>query len=187
MRKLCIAATLVLALAPTPPVHGAGMERWQSAVPEDLADAWDRLQRALQDWGDQLRERFGSRESHPERPVISELLSYRDYLRLTPEQVKKLEQLRDTYQRQSIRNEADARILELDIAALLDNPNVDVAKVESKIREVEKLRADLRIARVRAIEQAKDLLTLEQRKKFDETLRAGRRGLNPPASESPSR
>jgi len=187
MRKLWIAAALGWMLALSAPAQGAGMGKWQSAVPEDLADAWERLQRALQDWGDQLRERFGSRDTRAERPVISELLSYKDYLRLTPEQVKKLEQLRDDYQRQSIRNEADVRILELDIAALLDNPTVDVAKVEAKIREVEKLRADLRIARVRAIEQAKDLLTLEQRKKFDETLRAGRRGLNPPASEPSSR
>lgn len=186
MKKLCLAAALALAVAFAPPIYGAA-SRLQSAIPEDLADAWDRLQRALQDWGDQLRERFGSRDTRAERPIITELLSYKDYLRLTPEQVKKLEQLRDNYQRQSIRNEADVRILELDIAALLDNPSVDMAKVESKIREVEKLRADLRIARVRAIEQAKNLLTAEQRKKFYDNLRSTRRGLNPPASEPSTR
>ena len=100
--------------------------------------------------------------------MISQMLSRKDHLRLSPEQVKKLEQLRDQYQRQSIRNDADTRILELDIAALLDQPKVDVAKVEAKIREVEKLRADLRIARVRAVEQAKAVLTAEQRDKFYE-------------------
>jgi Spy/CpxP family protein refolding chaperone len=113
------------------------------------------------------------------------MLSRKDHLRLSPEQVKKLEQLRDQYQRQSIRNDADARIIELDIAALLDQPKVDVAKVEAKIREVEKLRADLRIARVRAIEQAKAVLTAEQRSKFYEEWRgaAPRAGQNSSATD----
>jgi Spy/CpxP family protein refolding chaperone len=102
------------------------------------------------------------------------ILKYRDYLSLSDEQVRKLEQLRDNFQRQSIRTEADTRILDLDIAALLDNPTVDLPKIEQKIRESEKLRADLRIARVRAVEQAKALLTAEQRKKFNESVESRR-------------
>ena len=119
--------------------------------------------------------------------MISLILKYKDYLRLTGEQVTKLEQLRDNYQRQSIRTEADARIIDLDVAALLDKPTVDVAKVEQKIREVEKMRADLRIARVRAVEQAKALLTAEQRKKFYESLepRPPRSGQNPSTEREP--
>jgi hypothetical protein len=169
MKNLLFVSALVLTVTLfTPAGHGASAETPRAAVPEDLADAWERLQRALHDWGGQLRDRFGSREVREDRAVISQILSRKDYLRLSPEQVQKLEQLRDQYQRQSIRNDADTRILELDIAALLDQPKVDVAKVEAKIREVEKLRADLRIARVRAVEQAKALLTAEQRNKFNE-------------------
>jgi Spy/CpxP family protein refolding chaperone len=97
-------------------------------------------------------------------------------LRLSPEQVKKLEQLRDQYQRQSIRADADTRILELDISSLLDQPSVDLAKVEQKIRELEKLRADMRIARVRSVEQGKNVLTAEQRKRFYEMLDPRPRG-----------
>jgi hypothetical protein len=140
------------------------------SVPDELIDAWERLQRALQEWGGQLRERFHARGPGEERPIISLMLKYRDYLRLTPEQVKKLEQQRDQFQRQSIRAEADMRILELDIAALTDQPQVELPKVEQKIRELEKARADLRIARVRSIEQAKGVLTSEQRKRFYEAL-----------------
>jgi Spy/CpxP family protein refolding chaperone len=187
MRKLFLAGALGWVLAVTPPVHSAEIARLQSAIPEDLADAWERLQRALQDWGGQLRERFGARDAREDRAVITQILRHKDYLALSPEQVKKLEQLRDNFQRRSIRNEADARILELDIAALLDNPAVDVAKVETKIREVEKLRADLRIARVRAIEQAKAVLTPEQRKKFYDSLDSRAPGApgggNPSATE----
>src|SRR6185503_9158135 len=137
------------------PAIGAEAEKFKQAVPEDLSDAWERLQQVLQEWGGRLKERFGARESAENRPAISQMLSYREYLALSPEQVKKLEQLRDNFQRQSIRNEADARIVELDIAQLLDSPNVDMGKVEGKIREAEKLRGDLRIARLRTIEQAK--------------------------------
>jgi Spy/CpxP family protein refolding chaperone len=186
MGKLIPAGALALALALSAPVHGA--EGLQPSIPDELTDAWDRLQRALQNWTGQLRERFGGREAREDRPVISLILNNKDYLRLSAEQVSKLEQLRDNFQRQSIRTEADTRILDLDVAALLDNQPVDLPKVEQKIRESEKLRADLRIARVRAIEQAKALLTPEQRKKFYESIesrspRPPRSGQNPSSTE----
>ena len=185
MRERLLVGALVFGLTLGAPAYGAETERPKSSIPEELADAWERLQRALQDWGGQIRERFGARDSREDRPVISQILNYRDYLRLSGEQVKKLEQLRDNYQRQSIRTEADTRILDLDVAALLDNPTVDLPKVEQKIREGEKLRADLRIARVRAVEQAKAVLTTEQRKKFYESIEA--RPPRPPRSgQSPS-
>ena len=185
MRKLMLAGALVFGLILNAPSHSAETERSKPLIPEELADAWERLQRALQDWGGQIRERFGARDSREDRPVISLILKYKDYLGLAGDQIKKLEQLRDNYQRLSIRTDADTRILELDVATLLDKPNVDVPKVEQKIREVEKLRADLRIARVRAVEQAKAVLTAEQRKKFYETLepRPPRSGQNPSSKE----
>ncbi len=185
MRKLILAGALGFGLILKAPAYGAETERSKPLIPEELGDAWERLQRALQEWSGQIRERFSARDSREDRPTISLILKNKDYLRLTGEQVTKLEQLRDNYQRQSIRSEADTRIIDLDIAALLDKPNVEVPKVEQKIREVEKLRADLRIARVRAVEQAKALLTAEQRKKFYETLepRSPRTGQNPSSTE----
>jgi len=182
MAKFVLLGALVFALILESPALSAQTQRSQSTLPEDLTEAWDKLQRALQDWSGQLRERFGGRETRENRPLISLMLNYQDFLRLSPEQVKKLEQLRDNFQRQSIRHDADTRILEVDIAELLDQPNVDVAKVETKIRAAEKLRADLRIARIRAVEQARAVLTPEQRKKFDESIDA-RSGQNPPAKE----
>jgi len=43
-------------------------------------------------------------------------------------------------------------------------------KVEAKIREIEKLRADARIARIRAMERGKEQLTADQRKKLQDLL-----------------
>ena len=188
MGRLLRIGILACSLGLTAPAIGAEQEKPKSSVPEELTDAWERFQRALQDWGGRLRERFGTSEPREDRPMITLILSYRDYLGLSAEQVKKIEQLRDNFQRQSIRNEADVKIVELDIAALLDNPTVEVAKVEAKIREAEKLRTGLRIARVRVIEQAKNVLTPDQRKKFYQSLetrsaRPPRSGQNPPATE----
>jgi hypothetical protein len=189
MRKRLLPGSLVLFLLIGGPVQGAELAAPRAAVPDELTEAWERLQRALQDWGGRLRERFGTRESREDRPLISIILSHQERLALSADQVKKLEQIRDHFQKQSIRNDADARVVELDIAALLENEPVDMAKVEGKIREAEKLRADLRIARIRAIEQAKALLNAEQKKKLQELAfeprppRPARDGLNPPARE----
>ncbi len=50
---------------------------------------------------------------------------------------------------------------------------MDLAKAEAKIREVAQLRADLRIARLRAIEQGKAVLTAEQRTRLQTMLSGG--------------
>lgn len=176
----------VLACCPGWVVPASAAGQQQSAVPDELAETWEQFQRAVQDWGERLRERLGTKSVREERPTITQMLTYKEFLGLSADQVKKLEQLRDNFRRQSIRTEADVKIIEMDIAALTDNPTIEVGKVEAKIREAEKLRADLRIARVRAIEQAKAVLTAEQRKKFYEkieTLQARRSGPNPSSTE----
>jgi Spy/CpxP family protein refolding chaperone len=45
-----------------------------------------------------------------------------------------------------------------------------MTKVEAKVREIERLRADLRFARIRATQKAKERLSVEQRQKLDEVL-----------------
>jgi len=112
--------------------------------------------------------------SPAERPLISIMLQRRADLGLTPEQVTRLEGLRDGFAREAIRRDADLRIAELDLQALLDQDPLDMAKVETKVREVAQLRADLRIARLRTIEQGKALLTPEQKARLLAVLGGGR-------------
>ncbi len=78
MRKFLLIATLACAVALPAAAMGAETEKPKSAVPEELSDAWERFQRALQDWGGRLRERFGTRDSREDRPMITLMLSYRD-------------------------------------------------------------------------------------------------------------
>jgi hypothetical protein len=108
--------------------------------------------------------------SSAERPLITIILEHRDQLALTPEQATRLETLRQEFTRESIRRDADLRVAEMDLTALLEQTPADLAKVEAKIRELEKLRADLRIARIRTLEQGRAVLTPEQRTKLQALL-----------------
>ena len=184
--KIFLVGSALLLLLTTAPVKSAEPERSRPPVPEELSDAWERFQRALHDWGGRLWERVGPRGAREDRPVISQMLNNKDALGLSSDQVRKLEQLRDNFQRQTIRSEADLRIMELDIAALLDNEPVEMAKLEAKMREEEKLRTDLRITRIRAIEQGKALLNADQRKKLIELMRQSTTLRSPSASQNPS-
>lgn len=189
MQRLFCLGSLACCLLLTAPLMSAEPERLQPSVPEELADAWERFQRALQEWGGRVWERFGGRDSRENQPAISQMLSNKDALGLSADQVRRLEQLRDDFQRQTIRNDADLRIVELDIAGLLEKEPVEIAKLEGKIREAEKLRADLRIARIRAIEHARSMLTADQKKKWHDLSRPmlaprpPRAGQNPSATE----
>ena len=125
---------------------------------------WD----AIFETGYRWWENFGGTTAQEQQPVISLLLRNREKIGLSEEQVKKLEQLRSDFEKETIRNEADIRIAEIDLNNLLQAPNPDMGKIETKIRDVERLRADLRIARIRAMEKGKALLSVDQRKKLQE-------------------
>jgi Spy/CpxP family protein refolding chaperone len=105
-----------------------------------------------------------------ERPLITFMLEHRVELGLSPEQATRLEGLRSDFARESIRRDADIRIADMDLAALLERDPLDLPKVEAKIREVSRLRADLRVERIRTIEQGRALLTPEQRAKLQALL-----------------
>jgi len=106
------------------------------------------------------------------RPLITMMLRHRDELGLTPAQVQNLDKLRSDYMREAIRRDADRKIARLDLMALMrPDPSdplkaVDMAQVESKLRELEKMRTDIQLARIRTIEAGKAQLTPDQRTKF---------------------
>ena len=145
----------------------------------------DEMTRSFGDLMDQLLDLgFQLRELSRERPLISIILRHRAELGLAAAQVGALERLRTEYQKEAIRAEADVRIAETDLRALLAADPVDVARVEARIREIEKRRADLRVARVRAIEQGRAQLTADQREKL-RTLLAGGVPVAPAPPPSP--
>jgi Spy/CpxP family protein refolding chaperone len=105
-----------------------------------------------------------------ERPLITLMLDRRQELGLTPDQVARLEALRQGFAREAIRRDADIRVAELDLAAVLDHDPVDLAQAEARIHELARLRAQLRVERLRTIEQGKAVLTPEQRARLQALL-----------------
>ncbi len=143
-------------------------EEAKPALQQEPGPGWEDLGRELRGWVGRWWGYFaGSRE---ERPIITLMLRHRDKLGLSNDQVKKIEQIKTDFQKESIRRDADLRIAELDLDGLLEAPTVELSKVESKIREIERLRGDIRLARIRAIAKGKEQLTAEQRKKLEELL-----------------
>jgi Spy/CpxP family protein refolding chaperone len=126
------------------------------------------------DWGWQS----GRGEDVWERPLITMMLEHREEIGLSPSQTASLEHMRTEFLREVVRRQADQRLARLDLAELLrPDPSapskpVDIGKVEAKIRDIAGSRADLAINRIRTIEQAKSLLTGEQRSKLDALLTA---------------
>lgn len=102
-----------------------------------------------------------------ERPLISLALQNEDQLGLTSDQVKALESLRSEFEKEATRRSADLQISEIELSELLRAEPVDLAKVEAKLRQVEGVRTDIRLSRIRTLEKGKALLTPEQRKKLE--------------------
>lgn len=99
-------------------------------------------------------------------------LRHRQELALSPAQVEGLRKLGTDARRDAIKRQAERRLAELDLRTLLTpdaaDPNkpLDLAMAEAKVREIERLRGDERVARLRSLEQSRQVLTPEQREKL---------------------
>jgi len=90
------------------------------------------------------------------------------------------------------RADADLRVAEMDLSQLLSKEPADMTAVDAKIREIEKRRADLRVARVRAIESGRAVLSADQREKLRTLLAEQQPAMrafptSPPPPAGPSR
>lgn len=157
-----LAAVLALGIAPAasePP--GA-----RPAAHEELTRHLDSVLDQLHGLAARWRGHFHHGGPRGGRPLITLMLRQSDELELSHEQIMGLKELRADFRREAIRRRADLRIAEMDLMALLDADTVDLAKVEAKVRGIGEQRAELRLLRIRAIEDGKALLTSEQRSKL---------------------
>jgi Heavy-metal resistance len=153
------------------PRWAAAVERAKPAINQELAQSLDDLGRDLREWFGRWGEYFGSGTAkNEERPLIAFMLRNRERLGLSAAQVKSLEKLRTDFQKESIRKDADLRVAEMDLNGLVGAEKIDMPKVEAKVREIERIRTDLRLSRIRTIQKGKEVLNAEQRKKLHELL-----------------
>lgn len=101
-----------------------------------------------------------------ERPLITQALKQREQLGLSSDQVTALEQARADFEQDASRRQAEIQAAERGLGGLLGADQVDLVSVEGKIREIERLRADFRLARIKTLEKGKSILTPEQRQKL---------------------
>jgi len=144
-----------------------------AAAPDIAATAHPQVGRSMER-SEMLGQRhFGGWQRHMRhghfrrgRSVIGFALRHRQELSLTPQQVETLKKLGMDSRRAAIRAGADRKVAQLDLMTLRQSDPVDMGKVEAKVREIERLRADSRLAAIRMDEQAKAQLTPEQREKL---------------------
>src|SRR5262245_53947091 len=107
------------------------------------------------------------------RSVAFTALRYQKELGLSPQQVSALQQLGTDAARAGIQRQANVKLARLDLLTMLRTSPVDMAKVEAKVRDMERLKADGLIARIRTNEAAKAQLSAEQQEKL-KSLRMSR-------------
>jgi Spy/CpxP family protein refolding chaperone len=166
VRLTLVSALLLLSL----PCLALAAENKKPPSRDDGGAGMEELSKEFRNWLGRWWEYFGGTTSPEQQPIISLLLRNREKVGLSDDQVKKLEELRADFEKESIKNDADVRVAEIDLTNLLQAQSVDLEKAEAKIRDIERLRGDLRIARIRAIEKGKALLTAEQRKKLQDLI-----------------
>jgi Spy/CpxP family protein refolding chaperone len=88
-------------------------------------------------------------------------------LGLSDEQVKQLTSIFSQATKARIKQHADLRIGEFELGELLEAEPVDMGQVEGKLKAIEGLRTTLRLSLIKAHEQAKGVLTPEQRQKLE--------------------
>jgi len=88
-------------------------------------------------------------------------------LALSEGQEKQLKDIVYQATKTGIKQRADVRVTELDLQQLLDADPVDMGKVEAKLKDIEGLRTALRLNLIKAHEQAKGILSPEQRQQFE--------------------
>lgn len=119
------------------------------------------------------RGRRGMRGPRPysARPLVSIALRNHEELKLTDDQMKRLKDIRDAFSKKSVKERAEIKTRGIDLKRALDAEKLDLADVEKKIREISNMRVDLRIARLKAIQEGKSVLNDDQQKQLSKIAR----------------
>lgn len=102
-----------------------------------------------------------------ERPLVSEILAVQQQLGLSAEQVRRLQTLRINFEKEAIQRTAETQIAEVDLSSLLEADRPDLSNVETQVKKIAALQADLRFARIKTLRQGRAILSQDQWQKFE--------------------
>ncbi len=97
---------------------------------------------------------------------IKHVLKYKDGMAITDDQETKLKSVRTAFKKSKIKMKAEVELANLDLHEILKNEESSLSDIESKLKNVHMLEADLLMASVKAKRDAKAVLTPEQRKRM---------------------
>lgn len=89
-----------------------------------------------------------------------------DELSLSDEQVKKLKSIKLECEKNRIMIEARIKVAEMELQDLLNQPEVDITKIDAKIREIGEIKIEDSINDIHSLIDARNILTTEQKEKL---------------------
>ena len=109
-----------------------------------------------------------------ERPMMGKGMGMMiSNLGLDEKQTAEFRAIHVTMKKERIQKNAQINIAELELREVLDKDPVDMKTAEAKVKQIESLRAELKMLHIRTHEKVKAMLTPEQRKKFDSFMGMG--------------
>jgi len=95
-------------------------------------------------------------------PMMSPWIYIKERLNLTEEQTNKFGKIYSAYRKEVLKKRADIEIAEIELGELLKTKEADEKAIEESANNLESLRSDLNIARVRALIKTREFLSDEQ-------------------------
>ncbi len=92
-------------------------------------------------------------------------------LGLDENQKETLREIRSRVMKDTIRKMADLRISRIELKDILGKDPVDITSAETKLKQMETMKTDMRLTHLKAMEEVKAKLTPEQREKFKKDLK----------------
>lgn len=100
------------------------------------------------------------------RGMGQNIMTLKGKLDLTPQQEEALDKIFLEGRKDLIRKQAEITIARLELAEILRGSNPDYKQIEAKVRQIEKMQADMKLAGIKSFFDAKKLLTPEQVEKL---------------------
>ena len=108
------------------------------------------------------RERMGRHKQWFQYGVTL-MLRNADKLGLNDEQIRKLDNIKRKYSKDIIKQDAEMKIAEIDLGALLKESEINLSEVKEALKKVENFKTQIRYLRITAFVEARKILTDEQK------------------------
>lgn len=131
---------------------------------------WEKLSHRRKE---QIRRKI--RERRKEDRVAKRILSLKNELGLTDQQVEKIKSVQLEFEKEWIRKNVDKKICQVELKSILRDSEVNFVKAKSEVREIAKLNENIMILRIELKENMYKILTKEQNEKLKLIKKGGKK------------